>query len=1073
MSYAEDFENLERANAQIDIWIDEEEYDKVIDACKIDEKLKTGGENKPCLKEILSGAFSDPICTAEKDKDDEWLSILNIGHSDCPISGIRDIPNKGHLINLTSGDQTSEDYSDWSHFFWAKLIRAKIQKKDTDCYYRRLDQVVAYLERHCPQIKPLKGKEGYEYQNALLSNILAVIYLLEMAAAGEAADQRSFAERARRVLIRLRNSPRNENIEKYYYDFYDLLARYNIGVGYFHERLYRKAVLEFNWIIDRLGNMDSVEQKLDPEFVKNRLGKDFLYLPAVLYRAEVQLKLQLAYHATYTISKHRINPTSYKEAYANLVRTELFQQMGNYEEGWAALRVVAEQKLGIILEQSDQVTILDCEEDEKYPNLRGKVQSLLADHYLQHLHNNEKDRPYLERLYQFFTKYKKCSMNKKSEREGYLQQLSKYLGWLGQKIERANQEGKIKKGKSIFIGMAKKVYADADNDTDATNSEMLGFDEEKPDNCFCPCKEKGIDLRRLNREPYEALTHNMRTFFKAMGISYTEQKKRFLQRLQKIEKEARDNLNWRQRDLKLELQDNRPNDWCNNCVPFVHKRWPIHFFRKRPGFDGLLGCAERSGKANTSNLIAADYEKIMDHWDDHFLEHMKSPSFHKPRCRSLHFLSLQRWNSTSPAQGRSLGGGYLLYHTDKKGCIDLGVAIDPGFDFVRNLFHVGFSLADIDVVLLSHAHVDHVRDFESMVTLLLELRKRTKNADKEVKRKIHAIMTLGVYRRFEYIIKSPGLREYIEPYILDIEKEIDADFLDKCKFEFVEERDQSDKPDKAEPSRNSNLVRFVPILPGENGEESSRDGSIHLTIAPTKAYHNDFSEYSDSFGFIINIKDPKKPQIDHTFGYTGDTSWYPKIMEQYYKNKPCDTLLVHLGSLIDREKPEWKEFKHYKTDNECFELIRKKNHPYLMGMLHFLTEIKEYKWEEKKPLIFMSEFGEELRGGIRLDFIDRLKKAYGTSLDVLPVDIGLDVLLAYDSLNCTDRSVGQRADSKTQVWCVQCKHFVRLGEVDFIYYGHDEALFCVCKTCKKATPVNVLQERLRALYEVGRRLETH
>ncbi len=52
MSYAEDFENLERANAQIDIWIDEEEYDKVIDACKIDEKLKTGGENKPCLKEI-------------------------------------------------------------------------------------------------------------------------------------------------------------------------------------------------------------------------------------------------------------------------------------------------------------------------------------------------------------------------------------------------------------------------------------------------------------------------------------------------------------------------------------------------------------------------------------------------------------------------------------------------------------------------------------------------------------------------------------------------------------------------------------------------------------------------------------------------------------------------------------------------------------------------------------------------------------------------------------------------------------------------------------------------------------
>ena len=29
MGYAEDFKNLERANAQIDIWIDEEEYDEV------------------------------------------------------------------------------------------------------------------------------------------------------------------------------------------------------------------------------------------------------------------------------------------------------------------------------------------------------------------------------------------------------------------------------------------------------------------------------------------------------------------------------------------------------------------------------------------------------------------------------------------------------------------------------------------------------------------------------------------------------------------------------------------------------------------------------------------------------------------------------------------------------------------------------------------------------------------------------------------------------------------------------------------------------------------------------------
>jgi len=186
--------------------------------------------------------------------------------------------------------------------------------------------------------------------------------------------------------------------------------------------------------------------------------------------------------------------------------------------------------------------------------------------------------------------------------------------------------------------------------------------------------------------------------------------------------------------------------------------------------------------------------------------------------------------------------------------------------------------------------------------------------------------------------------------------------------------------------------------------------------------------------------------------------------------KECGSLVVHLGSLIDREKK--KEFKDYESAETCFELIREKNHPYLMGMLHFLTQLFKITPKNEKPLILMSEFGEELRGKIRFDFVDRLKKAYG--LDILPVDVGLDVLLDCDSSEeCKDSVISKQSDNKPQVWCVQCKHFVALGETNFIHYGHDEALFSVCKTCKKATPHDVLQERLRALYEVGRRLQTH
>lgn len=1070
MAYAEDFENLERANAQIDIWIDEEQYDKVSDACKI----------KPEFKGVLYKAFSNPICT--KNKDDQWIAILNLDHSSSPVSAILNIPSIDQPIDLTS-----DEYAAWSRFFWAKLIRAKIQQRGTDCYFRRLDQVVAYLERHCPIILPSgqnpnrknggNDKECTRNELVTLKNKLAVIYLLEMAASGEGADQRSFAERARRIMRENQRYIRDESFQW----FYDLLARYNIGVGYFHERLYRKAVLEFNYIIKEFlgleGNSvreakgDTLKNKEKEKFSQSRLGEALLYSTAVLYRAEVQLKLQLAYHARKTLNTYLKRPSQYKIARKLLATAEAYQQMNNWVDLYETFDEIA-TRLEVNLGPSSQIMKNLDRSKGKYRNCMGKLRSLLASYYLQFLLTDgeaatpsEKGKlgEYLVCMRCFLRAYKKSCEYQQTEREGYLEQIAEYLAWLVQKGDQKDKAlNNNKSGNSIFWEEAKEIYSE--------NSEMLDFDEKRIRNYSCFCKDKRIDLWRLSSESYDAFTKNMREFFKLIvPKEYVKPKDRnqFLQLLERIEKEGLANLNWRQRELKLESGDNHPKDWCESCFPSASKTYR---------FAGLLSCAQKCNKDNNKSLYAADYEQIMDNWDEHFLGHMKDPSYHDPRCRALHFLGLQRWNSTSPAQGRSLGGGYLLYHTDKDGRVDLGVAIDPGFDFVRNLFHVGFSLADIDLVLLSHAHVDHVRDFESMVTLLLELRKRTKYTDKEIKRKLHAIMTLGVYRRLEYIMESPGLREFVEPYILDIEKEIDLTFLDnkkQCQFEFVKIGYSRDRSSVS--SKTNKATRFVPLLPGENGQQLLHNGTIRVTITPTKAYHNDFSEYSDSFGFIINIEDSEEPSIEHRFGYTGDTSWCHDIVGEYSAEKLCNTLLVHLGSLIDREQPERRKFSYYKkknAENPCFHLIRSKNHPYLMGMLHFLTEVWKTKKVDNEPLVLMSEFGEELRGRIRLDFIDRLKGTYG--LNILPVDVGLDVLLAcVSSDKCKDTAILKEKDNNPKVWCLQCRHFVALDEADFIHYGHDEALFCVCKTCKKGTPDNVLQERLRVLYEVGRRLQIH
>lgn len=1000
-----DFEKLERLNCQVDIWIDEEEYEQVFAAM----------ETNPLWHQRLITAFEHSTCTFVKDQ--EWFDLLN--DSDVlPITTVKINDNEKAKLN---------DKRDWSFFFGAKLIRAKIQQKGTDCYFQRLDDIIPYLERNLPTIRK-------ENANKDVSTRLAVIYLLEMAAAGVGADQISFSDRARRILRNLIN-----NSDEDFIKFYDLISRSNIGVGYFHEAQYRKAVLEFNHIIRSFkGNVDAIDQIHERKFFDRSeecCGKLLLYLPSILYRAQVQLKLQLAYHSLKTTSFFQSefsNAGGYRQSRIALIKAEAYQQMGNLDRSLDELREVINYLLSKSSNPlmnsgqlcfkilSDRLKDISC---LQYSNLRGRLIDLVISSQLTQLEVSGNIRALNdpESPYELFQLYHDSAKDRRSVRGGYLQQVAKFINILV-------DSGQIK--------LASTVYD--------TNRDGILEDERTEKNCSC--KEKGIDLRRLRSEHFEEFTDCMKGYFEKIKGEYSQDKKIFFERLYWLEEHVRENLNWRKKDLDSMYNDSIPCNWCATCLAF-----------KPSSFGGLLECGGQQTMNNAISLCDNDYEWIMNHWDNHFLNHLKKSSIQVPANKALHFLGLQRWNSTSPAQGRSLGGGYLIYHTDIRGMVDLGIAIDPGFDFVRNLFHVGFSLADIDIVLLSHAHLDHIRDYESMITLCLELYNR--DLKNKIKYKLHTIMTLGVYRRLEHIIESPGLRDFIEPYIIDIDKEILENYLIDNEY-FFKLNPSNKSVDKKilgikEKNRVESLLRYAPAEEG-----------LYLMIQPTNAYHNDYSEYSDSFGFIIkiiendNIISSNQHPLTYSIGYTGDTRWDENVIMQY---KQCDSIITHLGSLIDRKKESRKKFNYYSSPETCFNFLKDKNHPYLVGMLHFLTELKA-KYEKKggKPLVLMSEFGEEMRGRIRLDFIKRLKDAYGNDFDILPVDVGLDVLL-----NDNDGD-----NLGPQVLCVQCNDFIKLSQTNFETYGHDEALFCVCETCRKSTPQNVLQDNLRRLYEEGRNLRT-
>ena len=141
---------------------------------------------------------------------------------------------------------------------------------------------------------------------------------------------------------------------------------------------------------------------------------------------------------------------------------------------------------------------------------------------------------------------------------------------------------------------------------------------------------------------------------------------------------------------------------------------------------------------------------------EQFYDHLIYKSC-RPSLNDYYALTvLRRWQSFTPAlsMGSEVGhkgGGYFVYKTDKKGEIDEGLVIDPGFDFLENFFDEGFSIRDINAVLITHSHRDHASDFMSIVTLVHEMNKNGKRVfgdSKWEEKKLILFITEGCHQNF-------------------------------------------------------------------------------------------------------------------------------------------------------------------------------------------------------------------------------------------------------------------------------------------------------------------------------------
>jgi len=408
----------------------------------------------------------------------------------------------------------------------------------------------------------------------------------------------------------------------------------------------------------------------------------------------------------------------------------------------------------------------------------------------------------------------------------------------------------------------------------------------------------------------------------------------------------------------------------------------------------------------------------------------------RPSTPKVEFVSLRRWNSFSPNLGSlaadTVGGGYLLrVYT---GTRYLGIAIDPGYNFLENLFNEGFTIADVDLVAVTHAHPDHTDSITNFLTLLRESEKRSPKP----KSTIRFAMSEGVLARYQ---------QYLQ-----------------LEVAFVPEVVMLTWPDAPGNAASRSELAIFTSGPEEvslDFRDLLRQGEPVAYVKAIPAYHDDGTR-KDSIGFKITVPQREKngePARSLVVGVLGDSRYHPGLSTEL---KKCDLVVLHLGAVLDDDsykdavgalsKEQWEHLHHLhgakhpdctRTKEACAQEellgLTKENNLYWLGATKLICDLLPTGSESgHTPLVVLSEFGEELRGGLRADLARRLERHFWSRMPkaglpgVIPADVGLRIDVR-----------------EKKVRCAVCDRYCNWQEMDAIaVQPADEGLFFVCRDCQ-------------------------
>lgn len=224
-------------------------------------------------------------------------------------------------------------------------------------------------------------------------------------------------------------------------------------------------------------------------------------------------------------------------------------------------------------------------------------------------------------------------------------------------------------------------------------------------------------------------------------------------------------------------------------------------------------------------------------------------------------LVLKRWSSSSPRVPRPTtfqmrGGGYMVFWNNR------GIAIDPGFDFITNLYAEGYSISDIDAIIVTHDHIDHTDDFDAILALNYQLNRYNESTYLKPKAPINLSLFLNT-----------GFMEKYTPYLSLNTKE---------------------KPG-VHTSGDGYIDHIYTLAPHSTIDMTDTPFQFKIEVIPAR--HREITLDKYAVGFKLHLYD-KNENEKLTLGFTSDTAYYEALGNKF---KDCDIVIPHVGFVTFRE----------------------------------------------------------------------------------------------------------------------------------------------------------------------------